>query len=746
MTWSALGRVALAAASALVALSVPSSFWGHGAARAQTRLFITNHVHSDQISDLARWEGSLVAGTLGGILLVPPGNGEPSKILSAPGGLPSNQILTVVRSPSNSLWAGTASHGLARLTPGGGYRRTLTTFDGLPSDRVQALAVYGDSVWVGTSGGVALFTENPASGQVFLRRSDNEASTGGALVADDVLAFARTGDTLWVGTSAGLSAFVGGAWIDRSALLGVAVRSLAVQQDTLWAATALGPRRLEGGAFTLVASGHAGASLAVHVHGGQLLSGTSNQAVLRYTGTGWVPMGTLPPGYRANTFETASDGTLWAGSDRGLARYEAGSDTWVHVRSKGPAVNGGEDAAADAGGVWFAAGNAVPPGGQLGNVLRYDGTEWSVVTSASTGGSLQNASVFSLHSDPAAKLWIGHCCRSDEPLPRTERWDPSADLWEVLGANNLIVLEAGPGGVVYGGSVEHGNGVYLFDQVTGALVDSLTMANTQGALGPGLASNNLRGIAFDDLGRGWFAHAAQGLDIWDGKGTLSHNDDLWIRRSVGLASTQTTAVVTTGGSRGWLGTTSGVVRVRADGTLDLAATAAVNEELPSLQIQALATDSHANLWVGTFGGLARVDAATGAVERWTTSEGLAGNDVRALLWDGARGVLWAATTQGFSEIVPAGAPGSAFDDASYVYPSPLGPSATALRVGGITGRVTGEVRDASGAIVRRFEADPTRNDVWDLTAADGSRAASGVYVVILREGDRSRALRVAVIR
>jgi ligand-binding sensor domain-containing protein len=716
------------------------------AARAETRLFITNHVHSDQIGDLASWQGNLVAGTLGGILVVAPGSDDPAKILSAPGGLPSNRVLSVARSPNNALWAGTANRGLARLLPGGGSRRTLTTFDGLPSDQVQALFVHGDSVWVGTSGGVALFTENPASGQVALRRSDSDASTGGALVSDNVLAFARTADTLWVGTSAGLSTFVNGAWSDRSALLNVPVRSLVVHRDTLWAATTAGPRRYDGGAFVLVAGGHSGASLALHVHEGELLSGTSNGLALRYAGTGWTPKGTLPSAYRPNSFETAGDGTLWAGSDRGLARYDPAGDAWIQVRSQGPAVNGAEDAVTDARGAWFATGNAVPAGGQLGNVLHFDGRVWSVITPASTGNALQNSSVFAVHSDPAAKLWLAHCCRTEEPRPRTERWDPATDVWEILGATNLIVLEQGPGGIVYGGSVEHGNGVTLFDVTTGVVVDSLTPANTQGGIGPGLASNNLRGIAFDDQGRGWFAHMSQGLDIWDGRGTLAHNDDVWVRRSTGLPSIQTTDVVTTSGSQGWLGTTSGIVRIRNTGAIDIDVTSDVNEALPSLQIQTLETDPRGNLWIGTIAGLARVDASTRAVESWSSADGIAGDDVRALAWDAARGVLWVGTADGFSEVVPADATGAAFTDASYVYPSPLGPTATALRVGGITGVVTGEVRDASGAIVRRFEADPAKNQVWDLTAADGSRAASGVYVVILREGDRSRALRVAVIR
>jgi len=86
-----------------------------GEARAQTRLFITNHVHSDQIGDLTVWQGSLVAGTLGGLLVVAPGSDEPAKILASPGGLPSNRVLSVARSPANALWAGTANRGLGRV-------------------------------------------------------------------------------------------------------------------------------------------------------------------------------------------------------------------------------------------------------------------------------------------------------------------------------------------------------------------------------------------------------------------------------------------------------------------------------------------------------------------------------------------------------------------------------------------------------------------------------------------------------
>src|SRR5438132_12502733 len=120
-------------------------------------------------------------GTLGGIVTIDPASGAIRKILRAPsGGLPSNRVLAVAVSPSGLLWAGTAESGIARLRPDGTFRRTLSSFDGLPSDRVQALFVHGDSVWVGTGGGVALFTEN-AAGQIGLTRAFTSAGTSGAL-------------------------------------------------------------------------------------------------------------------------------------------------------------------------------------------------------------------------------------------------------------------------------------------------------------------------------------------------------------------------------------------------------------------------------------------------------------------------------------------------------------------------------------------------------------------------------------
>ena len=159
----------------------------------------------------------------------------------------------------------------------------------------------------------------------------------------------------------------------------------------------------------------------------------------------------------------------------------------------------------------------------------------------------------------------------------------------------------------------------------------------------------------------------------------------------------------------------------------------------------MALDSGGNLWVATLAGIARVEASSGVVESWSKLDGLAGDDVQSLAWDSGRGILWVGTTDGISEIFPGGG-ASGFNDRSYLYPSPLGATATALRLGGITDEVTGEVRDVTGALIRRFKCNPSQNEVWDLRLANGSPASPGVYLVVLRAGDRSRILRTAVVR
>jgi ligand-binding sensor domain-containing protein len=721
-------------------LAIVVSAWisaaGTGTAAAKTTLFVKNYVNSNEIQSVVAWNGVLAMGTLGGIVTIQPTDGAITKILRTPGGgLPSNHVLAVAVSPSGLLWAGTAEAGIGRLRPDGTFRRTLSSFDGLPSDHVQAIYTHGDSVWVGTAGGAALFTEN-AGGLIGLARSFTAASTSGGLVSDDVRAFAQVGDTLWVGTTAGLSSFTGGAWTNRTAALSRPTTSLILHADTLWAATDLGPYQYVSGTFRPANAGHAFASQTLGVSGSTLYSGASMLGAHRYVpGTGWISVSTGLPSLRVTSLRDGPDGALWAGTAAGAARLLPATDSWEPHLSDGPLANGSERAAVDANGVWFTTGNNFPPGAR-GVVLHFDGASWSALTNGTTAGMLQATDAFAIFSDRDTRVWIGHCCLDGEPRPRVDRYDPATGAWATPPAFNIWAIDQAPTGIVYAAGVEHENGVYALDPASGALLDSLTPANS------GITSNNLHAVRFDSAGKGWFGTAFNGIDVWDGRGTPTHGDDLWVHHDVN-PSNLVSSLAVLGPETAWIGTSSGAGRIE-NGIFTRVLT---NPALPSGQVNDLTLDSGGSIWIATSAGLARADASgLGQIEVFTFADGLVDNDIRALAWDARRGVLWVGTANGVSRVV-AGAQGEpGITDSAYVYPNPSR-TAGMLKLGGIQNALEGEIRDLAGNVVHRFRCDPAQNEIWDLTREDGEPAPSGVYLVVLR--DRSgglKTLRAAVVR
>jgi len=721
-----------------------------GSAQA-TRIFTTNHLNSNDVRGLVSWNGRLAAATTGGVVLAEMPAGPFSKVIRSTGGLPSNQTLCAVTSPAGLLWIGTVDAGIARLRPDGTFPRTLTTFDGLPGSQVSALHRTGDSIWVGALGGVALFTESAANGQFALRRSDSNASTAGALISDDVRAIASLGDTIWCGTGSGLSAFAAGAWIAKGNVFASAVNALLVSGDTLWVATAAGPRAYAGGVLAPVGAGFPPtACLALGARAGVVYA-TGGSVVYRRSAGAWTATGAgLPSGVGTQALGVAPDGALWAGAQTGLARYDAGSDSWTFYRTEGPLIDGPgldpnriERAAADARGAWFVMGNKSAPGSGGGVVVHFDGTSWSALTTIGTGGELQAAATFGLLSDRNGRLWFGHCCGAGPDPPHTDRWDPSAGTWDHPEGTNLFVFGLGPPGRVYGGGVEVplANGVYEFDEASAALLDSLTPANTGGGLG----ETEVRGIAFDPSGRGWFALRSTGVDRWNGHGTAVHDDDDWDHFGTGFPSIETTSIVVLNDSIAYVGTQSGIAPIRND-LIDVPRKNAINALLAGGAVTSLAHDPRGIVWIGSAAGLVRLDHATGALERFTVADGLVSDDVVALAWDEARHVLWVGTAQGISQVRPSDEGAPAFDDDAYVYPSPLGASSGPLRIGGLLGDAEGEVRDVTGALVRRFHVNPASDVAWDGRTSDGSPARSGIYLIVLRDGARTRILRAVVAR
>jgi ligand-binding sensor domain-containing protein len=153
---------------------------------------------SDSILALAVGaEGSLWVGTEFGLARFgKDGQWQTYSNASTNEGLPNDSVSALAANPDGSLWVGTKD-GLARLHADGRWQtyHREGTYHGAP---ISALARTPDgSLWVGTDGGLVRFDSGGR------RQTYDRANTGGGLPADAVVALAAgTDGSLWVLTKA----------------------------------------------------------------------------------------------------------------------------------------------------------------------------------------------------------------------------------------------------------------------------------------------------------------------------------------------------------------------------------------------------------------------------------------------------------------------------------------------------------------------------------------------------------------
>ncbi len=203
----------------------------------------------------------------------------------------------------------------------------------------------------------------------------------------------------------------------------------------------------------------------------------------------------------------------------------------------------------------------------------------------------------------------------------------------------------------------------------------------------GLPSNDIRSLAVDGAGGLWIGTYSDGLARLgaDGTWTVYHvdykhsvlpgEDVIDTPANSGLLSNDVRSLAADGAGGLWIGTSSGLVRLDADGIwtvyhagyrhwnsetgkyIDIPA----NSGLPSNDVRSLAADGTGGLWIGTSSDLARLDTdGTWTVyhagyRHWDSetdefidipaNSGMLSNNVRSLAVDGAGG-LWTNTSYG----------------------------------------------------------------------------------------------------
>jgi signal transduction histidine kinase/ligand-binding sensor domain-containing protein len=436
-------------------------------------------------------------------------------------------------------------------------------------------------LWIATNGGLTVLDDG---------RFHTYGTTDGLPSRVVRATLERRDGSLWIATDGGLAVLAGGVIRPRTDLAAGEVRALAETADgTLWAATGDGLLGIRGDR-----SRHLG-----------------------------VVDGLPAPIIRLLLVDHR--GALWVGSDRGLARIDAGGDGAVQVFRAADGLADdyvralGEDSQ---GTIWI--------GTETAGLVRFRSTFdhgeglWDRFGSAQ---GLPNDFVRSVFEDQEGSLWVG----TSAGLVRFH--DGKITPWgtlEGLSSDFTRSVFEDREGVLWVGT--DGGGV---DRRTSSGWTAITTRD-------GLSHDSVRAIAQTTDGALWFG-TRNGLDRYAG-GRITAFGDRLPNRFVRALDADPGGGVWVGLEGGGLSlvTTGGVTSYRT------------RDGLGADDVRAIHVDDRGVVWIGTYGGgLSRL--ANGRLSTLRTTNGLP-NDIVFALHENHAG-LWVGTDSGLA-LVPRGADGA----------------------------------------------------------------------------------------
>jgi signal transduction histidine kinase/ligand-binding sensor domain-containing protein len=563
--------------------------------------------------------------------------------------LPGNDVRCLLETKDGALWIGT-SEGLARWKDG--VVKAFTTRDGLPGNGIRALVEAANGgLWVWTDGGLARL-----NGEKFVAQD-----VVGGLPASAITTV--TGDgrgDLWVSTSEGVDVF----------------------HDGRWAHSAPGPQLPnEVVEFVQTLPGNS-------LKGSGVQLALASQSTLVFFGgraLEHLRVGKELPGSRIQTIFVDRRGSLWIGTNGGLARFAGGKIELLPVTD--PLASASVLALMEdsEGNIWV--------GTETGGLHILRDQRFRTVGARE---GLSSDATTTVVEDKTGTLWVGTNGAGLNALKPGAAGINAGPVKTYSVRNGLLSdvilsLAAAPNGDLWVGTPDGLN------RIRGARVDSFTSAD-------GLPDDFIRSLLVDTDGSLWIG-TRRGLTHWAvGNGvpggthmeTYSHANglgsdlvgalardsagNLWVATFAGLSRLRGGTIANYTTANGLSSNVITALLSRGDGTLLIGTqdhgwnvwdgqrfSPEKHDGLDQTSIHAILDDGDGHLWFATGNGIARCDCAgagnamQGAgCSHWIefgATDGLRSRETATnshpSAWRSGDGRLWFATSKGIVEVDPA---------------------------------------------------------------------------------------------